>query len=143
MLLKERLNRGLMPLILLVMTSWSSFSQTAIDSSKIQLTKPVAKLVVKDLISGDGLKLELKTTQELLEETNKKLETQTMLVGNLQTQVNNFVTIIDQKDKQIDTSSELSNALEKQLKRESRTKKLYQITSAVGAGAVLLLLIQK
>jgi transcriptional regulatory protein LevR len=99
--------------------------------------------VVKDLISGDGLKLELKTTQELLEETNKKLETQTMLVGNLQTQVNNFVTIIDQKDKQIDTSSELSNALEKQLKRESRTKKLYQITSAVGAGAVLLLLIQK
>ena len=72
--------------------------------------------MVKDLISGDGLKLELKTTQELLEETNKKLETQTMLVGNLQTQVNNFVTIIDQKDKQIDTSSELSNALEKQLK---------------------------
>lgn len=125
------------------MTSWSSFSQNDIDSSKIQLTKPVAKLVVKDLISGDGLKLELKTTQELLEETNKKLETQTMLVGNLQTQVNNFVTIIDQKDKQIDTSSELSNALEKQLKRESRTKKLYQITSAVGAGAVLLLLIQK
>ena len=125
------------------MTSWSSFSQNDIDSSKIQLTKPVAKLVVKDLISGDGLKLELKTTQELLEETNKKLETQTMLVGNLQTQVNNFVTIIDQKDKQIDTSSELSNALEKQLKRESRTKKIYQITSAVGAGAVLLLLIQK
>jgi len=125
------------------MTSWSSFSQNDIDSSKIQLTKPVAKLVVKDLISGDGLKLELKTVREVLEETNKKLETQTMLVGNLQTQVNNFVTIIDQKDKQIDTSSELSNALEKQLKRESRTKKIYQITSAVGAGAVLLLLIQK
>ncbi len=125
------------------MTSWSSFSQNDIDSSKIQFTKPVAKLVVKDLISGDGLKLELKTVREVLEETNKKLETQTMLVGNLQTQVNNFVTIIDQKDKQIDTSSELSDALEKQLKRESRTKKLYQITSAVGAGAVLLLLIQK
>jgi len=143
MLLKERLNRGLMPLILLVMTSWSSFSQNDIDSSKIQLTKPVAKLVVKDLISGDGLKLELKTVREVLEETNKKLETQTMLVGNLQTQVNNFVTIIDQKDKQINTSSELSDALEKQLKKESRTKKLYQITSAVGAGAILLLLIQK
>jgi hypothetical protein len=125
------------------MTSWSSFSQNDIDSSKIQLTKPVAKLVVKDLISGDGLKLELKTVREVLEETNKKLETQTMLVGNLQTQVNNFVTIIDQKDMQIDTSSELSNALEKQLKREARTKKFYQITSAVGAGAILLLLIQK
>ena len=124
---------------------WIGTWPTTFDiiNTKIQLTKPVAKLVVKDLIEGDGYKLELKTLGELLEETNKKLETQTMLVGNLQTQVNNFVTIIDQKDKQIDTSSELSNALEKQLKRESRTKKLYQITSAVGAGAVLLLLIQK
>ena len=56
------------------MMSWSSFSQTAIDSSKIQLTKPVAKLVVKDLITADGLKLELKTVKEVLEETNNKLD---------------------------------------------------------------------
>jgi len=124
------------------MMSWSSFSQTAIDSSKIQLTKPVAKLVVKDLITADGLKLELKTVKEVLDETNNKLDTQTMLVNNLQTQVNNFVTIIDQKDLQIDTSSELSDALEKQLKKESRSKKFYKITSAIGAAAVLLLLIQ-
>jgi len=142
MLLKERLKRGLMPSILLVMMSWSSFSQTAIDSSKIQLTKPVAKLVVKDLITADGLKLELKTVKEVLEETNNKLDTQTMLVNNLQTQVNNFVTIIDQKDLQIDTSSELSDVLEKQLRREARSKKFYKITSAIGAAAVLLLLIQ-
>jgi hypothetical protein len=125
------------------MISWSSFSQNDTVSSKIQLTKPVAKLVVKDLISGDGLKLELKTIKEVLEETNGKLETQTMLVSNLQTQVTNFVTILDQKDLQLDTSSELSNALEKQLKKEARTKKFYQITSAVGAAAILLLLIQK
>ena len=39
--------------------SLKSFSQTVIDSTKIQLTKPIAKLVIKDLIKGDGAKQEL------------------------------------------------------------------------------------
>ena len=124
------------------MMSLNAFSQTAIDSSKIQLTKPVAKLVVKDLISGDGLKLELKTTQELLLETNNKLETQTLLVNNLQSQVTNYLNILEQKDKQINTSKDLTDELSKQLKKEARTKKFYKVTTTVGAAAVLLLLIQ-
>ena len=124
-----------------MMTS-SVFSQNDTINTKIQLTKPVAKLVVKDLIEGDGYKLELKTLGELLEETNKKLETQTLLVANLQTQVTNFQSIIDQKDLQLGTSSELSKELEKQLKKEARTKKLYKITTTIGAAAVLLLLVQ-
>ena len=124
------------------MMSLNAFSQTAIDSSKIQLTKPVAKLVVKDLISGDGLKLELKTTQDLLLETNNKLETQTLLVTNLQSQVTNYLNILEQKDKQINTSKDLTDELSKQLKKEARTKKFYKVTTTVGAAAVLLLLIQ-
>jgi hypothetical protein len=99
-------------------------------------------LVVKDLISGDGLKLELKTLNELLEETNGKLQTQTLLVSNLRTQVSNYQSIIDQKDLQLGTSSELSKELEKQLKKEARTKKLYKITTTIGAAAILLLLVQ-
>ncbi len=124
------------------MMSLNAFSQTDTLNKKIQLTKPVAKLVVKDLITGDGLKLELKTLNELLVETNGKLETQTLLVSNLQTQVINYQTIIDQKDLQLGTSSELSKELEKQLKKEARAKKLYKIGTTVGAAAVLLLLIQ-
>ena len=84
----------------------------------------------------------MKTLVELLEETNKKLETQTLLVANLQTQVTNFQSIIDQKDLQLGTSSELSKELEKQLKKEARTKKFYKITTTIGAAAVLLLLVQ-
>ena len=124
------------------MMSLNAFSQNDTLNNKIQLTKPVAKLVVKDLISGDGLKLELKTLNELLEETNGKLQTQTLLVSNLRTQVSNYQSIIDQKDLQLGTSSELSKELEKQLKKEARTKKLYKITTTVGAAAILLLLVQ-
>ena len=122
--------------------SLNAFSQNDTLNNKIQLTKPVAKLVVKDLITGDGLKLELKTLNKLLEETNGKLQTQTLLVSNLRTQVKNYQSIIDQKDLQLGTSSELSKELEKQLKKEARTKKLYKITTTIGAAAVLLLLVQ-
>mgnify|MGYP001208814696 FL=1 len=123
------------------MMSLNAFSQND-TVKKIQLTKPIAKLVIKDLITGDGFKLELKTLNELLAETNGKLETQTLLVSNLQTQVLNYQTIIDQKDLQLGTSSELSKELEKQLKKEARTKKLYKITTTIGAAAILLLLVQ-
>ena len=125
------------------MMSWNATSQNAIDSTKIQLTKPIAKLVVKDLITGDGLKLEVKTLNELLIETNNKLDTQTQLVTNLETQVLNYQTIIDQKNLQLGTSSELTEELNKQLKKEARDKKLYKVGTTVGAAAVLLLLIQK
>lgn len=120
--------------------SLSAFSQ---QDTKIQLTKPVAKLVVKDLITADGLKVEVKTLNELLTETNNKLSTQNVLVGNLQAQIDNYIYIIDQKNAQLSTSSELSNELEKQLKKEARAKKFYKVGTTVGAAAVLLLLIQK
>ena len=124
------------------MLSWSVSSQNVIDSTRIRLTKPVAKLVVKDLIIGDGLKLEVQTLNELLAETNSKLDVTKNLVTNLETQVNNYQKIIDNKDLQLGTSSELSEKLKKQLEKEQRAKKLCKIGSTVGAAAVLLLLIQ-
>ena len=124
------------------MLSWSVSSQNVIDSTRIRLTKPVAKLVVKDLIIGDGLKLEVQTLNELLTETNSKLDVTKNLVTNLETQVNNYQKIIDNKDLQLGTSSELSEKLKKQLEKEQRAKKLYKLGSTVGAAAVLLLLIQ-
>ena len=74
--------------------SYNSFSQTDTDSTKIVLTKPVAKLVIQDIIGGDQLKIQLKTTEELLAETNNKLETQGLLVVNLESQISNYQGII-------------------------------------------------
>lgn len=120
------------------MTSWNAFSQT---DTKIQLTKPVAKLVIKDLIQFDGLSQEMETMQIILSETNEKLNTQGELVANLKTQVGNYQSIIEEKNKQIETSKELSKKLQKELKKQARMKKLFQIgTIGVGAAAVLLAL---
>ena len=124
------------------MMSWSSFSQSVTDSTQIQLTKPVAKLVIKDLIQFDGLSKEMQTMQTILTETNNKLIVQGELVSNLKTQVSNYQTILDKKNLQLSTSDELSTQLQKELKKQARTQKLYKVGSIVGAVALGLLIVQ-
>ena len=124
------------------MMSWSSFSQSVTDSTQIQLTKPVAKLVIKDLIQFDGLSKEMQTMQTILTETNDKLITQGTLVTNLKTQVENYLSIIEKKDSQMVKASELSKELQKELKKQARAKKLYKLGATVGAVASAILLIQ-
>ena len=123
------------------MMSWNSFSQNVTDS-QIQLTKPIAKLVIKDLIQFDGLSEEMQTMQFILTETNNKLLTQGELVANLKTQVENYQSIIENKDSQMVKASELSKELQKELKKQARAKKLYQIGSTVGVVATALLIIK-
>ena len=124
------------------MTSWSSFSQTVTDTTRIVLTKPIAKLVIKDLIKFDGLEQSTKTLKALLTETNGKLNTSLELNKNLNSQVKNYQTILNDKDKQLQTSDFLSKDLQAELKKQARTQKLYKIGSTVGAVALALLLIK-
>jgi hypothetical protein len=77
-----------------------------------------------------------------LTETNEKLLTQGTLVANLKTQVENYQSIIEKKDSQMVTAGELSKELQKELKKQARAKKLYQIGSTVGVIATAILIIQ-
>ena len=124
------------------MMSLKSFSQNAIDSTSIQLTKPVAKLVIKDLLKGDGALVELSTIQELLASTNDKLETQSILVVNLKEQITNYESILVTKDNQLITAQQLSKDLEQALRKEKRLGKLYKLGSTVGLGAIVLLVLK-
>ncbi|MDB4342919.1 hypothetical protein OAA23_00790 [bacterium] len=120
--------------------SWNSFSQSVTDSTQIQLTKPVAKLVIKDLIQFDGLSKEMETMQIILTETNNKLNTQGNLVANLKTQVLNYQSIIEQKDQQFLTQQELSKRLQQDLKKQKlRTKLMGGAGIAVALGAAILI----
>ncbi len=121
--------------------SWSGFSQTATDSVKIQLTEPIAKLVIQDLIKFDASYMEIETLQQILKETNQKISTQNELNTNLRSQIETYRTMLSTKDEQLDTSNDMSKELEKAYKKERRLKKFYQITSMVGGAAILLLLV--
>ena len=142
MLSRSRLKNSLMLLTFSVMMSWNSFSQSVTDSTQIQLTKPIARLVIKDLIQFDGLSEEMQTMQTILTETNNKLLTQGTLVANLKTQVENYQKIISKQETQLDTSEELSDQLQKELKKQARTQKLYKVGSIIGAAALGLLIVK-
>ncbi len=140
MLSKKKLKKSLTLLIALVALSFKSFSQTDTIQQRIVLTKPVAKLVVKDLVSYDQVRLELKTTLELLNETNSKLTTQSVLTDNLQVQIDNYESMVGNLQEKYNTQANLSKDLEAALKSANRKTKLYKIGTYIGAGALVLLL---
>ncbi len=122
------------------MMSWNSFSQSVTDSTQIQLTKPVAKLVIKDLIQFDGLSKEMQTMQIILTETNNKLLNQGTLVANLKTQVENYQKIIDKKNQQFSTQEDLNKRLQQDLKKQKlRTKLMGGAGIAIAIGAAVLI----
>ena len=80
--------------------------------------------------------------QTILSETNQKLIIQGELVSNLRTQVLNTQSMLEKKDNQLNSQKNATISLQKSLKKERRKTKMYQIGSAIGGGAILLLLIQ-
>jgi hypothetical protein len=121
-------------LIVLVMMSLKSFSQSATDSTTIRLTKPIAKLVIKDLIKSDGLETELIATQSILKITNKKLNTQMDLNVNLESQIKNLNKILDTKNEQSQQWRELNKELQKDIRKQKLRTKL-----TGGAGILLVI----
>lgn len=122
--------------------SFNSFSQTVTDSTKIVLTKPIAKLVIQDIVVGDQLKIQFKTLEEILKETNGKLKTQTLLVTNLESQVLNYKSIVTDLNSKSSIQNDLTKDLEAALKKANRRTKLYKIGTTVGAVALGLLIIK-
>ena len=118
----------------------SSFSQT--DTTKVKINTPIAKLVVKDLILGDGCKEELKLTQEKV----IKLEAR-------ETQKDTIISLLEQKDKnnqyiiatqksQLELSQELSNKLHKELKGQRTKTFLWKVGTFAGILTTSYLLIK-
>jgi len=130
-----KLKRNLILLIVLISVSFKSFSQT---DTKVLLTEPVARLVVKDLVTFDGLKLQYELTLQRLQTLEEKTLTLQEVINNLQLQLDNRSNVIEQKNAQIENYESISEDLKKALKRERATKKLYKIGSAIGVSALLL-----
>ena len=118
-------------LIILMMMSFTSFSQNDIDTLSIRLEKPVAKLVIKDLITGDEAKEELGLSVKKFQLLEQKIVLKDSVITNLNDQISNFNTIMSTKQDQLNLSQELSKKLQKDLKKQKLKTKL-----AGGAGVV-------
>ena len=129
-----KLMKKLVVLIAILMMSSKSFSQTAIDSTLIRLEKPIARLVIKDLIVGDGTKQELYLTQDKVKLLEQKIIFKDDIIYSLNTQIYNYKSIIDTRSEQLALSQELSSRLQRDLKKEQVKGKM---VAGLGILAVL------
>ena len=111
--------KKLIVLIVLLLTSLSSFSQT--DTTKVQIKTPVAKLVIKDILKGDGCAQELKLTQEKVIKLQARETQKDTIISLLESKDKNNQFIINTQKDQLQLSKELSEQLHKELKGQ-RTK---------------------
>jgi hypothetical protein len=140
--------KKLLALMSLLLVTLTSFSQTVINQpiSKVDtivpLTIPTAKLVIKDLIKGDGAIIQLEETNKVLKLTNEKLVLKDSIISILNSKIYNLDYIITQKDEQFSLERQKSESLLKELKAEKRKSFLYKIGSYVGIVATGILLVK-
>ena len=132
--------RKLIMLILIGMMSYTSFSQNVIDSTSIQLKKPIVRLVIKDLIIGDGFKKELgliTTKYSLLE---NKIVLKDSVISNLNFQINNFDSILNTKGSQLEYTKQLNDKLKLEIKKQKLKNKILSSADLIAIGGVILIL---
>lgn len=131
----------------MALTNLNCFSQTGTnkesDTTKVVLTKEVAKQIVKDLIRLDGCQEELKLTQNKIIKLEEREIQKETIISLLKDKDKNNQFVITQKDKQLQISDELSKSLGKELKSSKRTTSLYKLGTLVGIISTSLLLIIK
>ena len=125
-------------LVILLCLSFKAFSQK--DTIQVvRLQEPIARLVVKDLIIGDGLQKELAASRKVIETLKTKSITQDSISFNLKSQVLNLNSILIVKDDQFKVQEKLSKDLQLALKKEKFKNKLFSIgTPVLILGALLL-----
>lgn len=129
----------LMMLIITLFLSLKSFSQTGTET--VILNNQTAKLVVKDLIKGDGCKEELELTYLKIAKLEERDAQKDSMVVFLKEKVNNQEFIITQKDGQIIEFRDLSKKLENELNSQNNKIKWFRRGSIAGGACFVLLLL--
>ena len=102
---------------------------------------PIAKLVIKDLVIGDGAQEELSLLNNKLNLLENKIVLKDSIITNLNKSVMNFESILITKSDQLAMSQELSLKLQTDLKKQKARTKLFQLGSgALVVGGLVLLL---
>ena len=128
--------KRLIPLILLVIVSLKSFSQT--DTTRISLEEQIARLVIKDLIEGDGAKKELSITLEKVSLLNQKIVLKDSIINTNTQQIANYNSIVSQKDSQVMLFQDLSDKLHNDLRKQKLKNKMTITTSIIVVVLMLL-----
>jgi adenylate cyclase len=99
-------------------------------------------LVIKDILSGDGAKAELKEVYKVLDEKNLQIGLYKQKDSLKDEKITNLNVIIDKKDEQFALEREKSNSLLKELKVQKFKTAVYKAGSGIALIMTVLFLVK-
>jgi len=125
-----------------VISSLTAFSQTGTDSIPSKsFPLPVVKMIIKDILSGDSAKAQLKITNEQLQETKKIVSMKDSVISKLELKNSNSELIINSERDKFSIIDEQLKKTEKQLRKERIKTKIFKSLTTIGTLAIGALLI--
>ena len=121
--------------------SLSCFSQTntnnqsqikVSDTIRVKLKPSTARLVIKDIVKGEGCESELKLTQEKVIKLESRESQKDTIISLLESKDKNNQFIISQQGLQVDEFRNMTNDLKKEIKQAKVKTFLYKVGTFVG-----------
>ena len=125
--------KRLIVLISSLFVSLTVFSQTDTSTNVKCFPIPVVRQIMKDVISGDSAKAQLKLTEEMLSQTEKKVVMKDSVIITLRMKETNYLTMIDAEKQKFQIQENYSKKLEWDLKKEKVKNKFKSI---LGTGII-------
>lgn len=125
--------KRLVTLISLLTLSLTVFSQTDTSTNTKTFPIPVVRLIMKDLLSGDSAKAQLKLTEQQLLETEKKVQIKDSVIITLRAKEDNYLNVIQSEREKYKIVEDFSKQLQMQLKKEKVKNKF---KSVLGTGII-------
>lgn len=131
-------------LIVTMIVSLTVFSQSATDTLPVKCFPiPVVKLIVKDLLSGDSAKAELKLANQQLVVMDDKVKLKDSVIFTMDIKEKNYLKIIDNEKQKYGVMENYSKTLQKDLRRERVKNKFTKLVSGAGMAVLAFFLIVK
>jgi len=108
----------------------------------VPLKVPTAKLIIKDLLTGDGAKAELGEAYKVITLKDQQIGLLNQKDSLKEAKINNLEVIIDKKDQQFALEREKSNSLLKELKVQKLKTTIYKAGSGIGLLMTVLFLLK-
>jgi hypothetical protein len=138
--------KNLLLLISLIILSLNASSQTATTSNKdslVVLPAKVAKLIAKDLVAYDGLKLEHAVTLDLVNGLETKINTQSSIIKQYEIKDGQWKQMMTNYDAQVLAYKNMTADLQKDL-RKAKVRGFYnKFGLTLGLGIMTYLYITK
>lgn len=128
-------------LISFLILNLNSFSQT--DTSKVVLPAKIARLIIKDLIEGDGCQMAMQQTYVKIQKLEEREAQKDTAITILKQKDSTNKYIISQKDEQLRLCKELSEKLQKEIRGHKTRNFLLKIGFFGSAATSAYLLILK